>query len=250
MSDGSPQAGYGEFKGWNSRPFGSYKRHWGAYYSKTIDTCLRLAGAAKSRELRLLEIGFGNGSFMGWARDQGHSVVGVEIQSAQLIAARRAGFQVAESLEMLEREANLTEIDGVVALDVFEHLSQGQLVALMTASQMHLKANGWIFARHPNGDSPFGRMNQHGDLTHVTALGSAAMAQLAIASGVSLACVRADVMPVLGVGVIRLLINCGCLVARVALEIPTQMLLNVYYPGTLRWYPLTPNLLSIFLKTD
>lgn len=249
MSDRPPQADYGEFKGWNSSSFGTYKRHWGAYYAKTVGTCLRLADMEKSRKLRLLEIGFGNGSFMGWARDQGYSIVGVEIQQPQLDAARRAGFLVAESLETLEKQANLTELDGAVALDVFEHLSYPQLISLMSSLRACLKVNGWIFARHPNGDSPFGRINQHGDLTHVTTLGSVAMAQLAITSGVPLACVRADVAPVTGVGAVRSIVNGGCLLARTVLELPTQMLLNVYYPGMPRWYPLTPNLLSIFLKS-
>ena len=53
----------------------------------------------ETRGLKLLEIGFGPGAFLGWARDSGAIVVGVDIQSELVAAACSRGFEAYEHLE-------------------------------------------------------------------------------------------------------------------------------------------------------
>ena len=67
---------YSLFKGWTRDSFGHCKTHWAAYYQLEVRRCVRKTGGTLGTPLKLLEIGFGNGAFMGWARAQGHSVHG------------------------------------------------------------------------------------------------------------------------------------------------------------------------------
>lgn len=236
---------YTRFKGWSPDGFGRYKKHWAGYYRKEIQACVRSQAADGHRPLRLLEIGFGNGSFLGWARDQGHTVYGVEIDAPQLAAAQRSGFQTRGTLGDLEAAYDIAELDGVVAFDVFEHLTPAQLIELLQTAHRLLKPGGWVLARFPNGDSPFGRLNQHGDLTHVTALGSMALRQLALASNLELLQVDSPQTPVLRIGLAHGVAAVASLLTRWVLEFPLQLLLNAYYPGNFpRFYPLSPNLVA------
>lgn len=239
---------YSRFKGWTQDSFGLYKRHWAAYYQLEIRRCVRRTGGAQRTPLKLLEIGFGNGAFMGWANAQGHEVHGIEIEALQLDAARLAGFTVAESLAELAAQGGLARYDGVVAFDVFEHLNPSQLQQMVKDLHSVLNPGGWILARFPNGDSPFGRLNQHGDLTHVTALGSMAVRQFAKGAGLQVLSVGSQPVALRGVGPLRALVHVLSLAVRCLLEAPIQLLLNAYYPGALRWFPLTPNLVAYLHK--
>jgi SAM-dependent methyltransferase len=240
----TPHDDYSRFKGWTSAGFGHCKRHWAAYYQLEVDACVRASGCLSDRPLRLLEIGFGNGAFMGWARGKGHSVHGLEIEAPQLEAARQAGFVVADSLHALLAQCNSVGFDGVVAFDVFEHLSYLQLKQLLQDLHSVLKPGGWILSRFPNGDSPFGRLNQHGDLTHVTTLGSMSVRQLASGTGLRLLSVGSQRVPLRHIGVPRAVVHLLCLALRGLLEVPVQLLLNAYYPGEMRWFLLAPNLVA------
>ncbi|MEI7967422.1 MAG: class I SAM-dependent methyltransferase [Betaproteobacteria bacterium] len=236
---------YTRFKGWSSDGFGRYKKHWARYYRNEIQACESTQAGESRRQLRLLEIGFGNGSFLGWARDQGHTIYGIEIDAPQLAAAQRAGFQARGSLSELDAAYDIDGLDGVVAFDVFEHLSSSQLIELLQGVHRLLKPGGWVLARFPNGDSPFGRLNQHGDLTHVTTLGSTALRQLALASNLQLLYVGSPQTPVLRIGLAHGVATIVSIVTRWLLELPLQLLLNAYYPGSFpRFYPLSPNLVA------
>lgn len=239
MNDKSRE--YQNFKGWNTANFGCRSRHWNVYFQWQILRCTR--GNPGIRKLRLLEIGFGNGAFLGWAREQGHTVYGVEVNTSQLAAARQAGFSTASSLDELQTLFDITELDGVVAFDVFEHMRWDELREVLERLRPLLKPVGWVLARFPNGDSPFGRLNQHGDTTHVTTIGSVAVHQFATAAGFEVLSIRSDRMPILGVGVLRGLVYLVALSLRYMLEAPLQILLNAYYPGMPRWYALAPNLI-------
>ena len=233
------------FKGWTNASFGLCKRHWAAYYRLEIEVCSRATGRATGEPMRLLEIGFGNGSFLSWARGEGHTVYGLEINEQQRNAARNSGFIVADTLDAVAALSGPGSFDGIVAFDVLEHLPIAQLSKLLSDLRCLLKQGGWILARFPNGDSPFGRRNQHGDLTHVTTLGEMAMRQLASATGLQLLSVGSQCVPVRRIGAKRAVVALLSLALRGLIEAPIQLLLNAYYPGEVRWFPLAPNLVVL-----
>src|SRR5690348_13240860 len=105
------------------------------------------------RERRVLEIGFGNGAFLAWAREQGAQVSGIEINDAMLEAAHRHGFEASKAslTDLAERGERY---DVIAAFDVLEHWDAGELLRNFGAIRAMLTDGGIFLARFPNGQSP------------------------------------------------------------------------------------------------
>ena len=157
-------ADYPNWKNWGTtETFGKLKPHHRAYFSAEIKRT-QLAHINK-----VLEIGFGNGHFLTYAREKGWNITGTEINEGQVKVARELGFNVifAHDLNHLNQE----EFDLIVAFDVLEHVQQEDLPEFLATVRRLLRRDGIFLARFPNGDSPFGLETQYGDITHVTVIG-------------------------------------------------------------------------------
>lgn len=172
-------ADYTEWKQWHDAGFAQCSRGEARYFAWHLARChptpVRTA----------LELGYGNGNFLGFARQRGISVVGVETQAALRQRASAAGIENHASIDALAADR---QFDLVVAFDVFEHVEQAALPGLLRQLAGHLAADGVLLCRVPNGESPFGRYFQHGDLTHVTTLGLSKFTQLASITGLAVLC--------------------------------------------------------------
>jgi len=166
-------AGYARWKGWD----GAFEvRERDARYFEAEFAGIELAGK------RVLEIGFGNGRFLAWARMRGADLYGLEINPDMLDAATHHGYAV--------RNASLADLVGegasydlVVAFDVLEHWSTDELIANFRHVTELLGPGGVFLARFPNGHSPFGRIYQHGDFTHKSVISAFKIDYLAALSG-------------------------------------------------------------------
>src|SRR3990167_8530008 len=132
---------YIEWKNWNENEFGKHTVIENSYYELEIMPFLNPTVSSP----RVLEIGFGNGAFLGWCLGKSVHYVGIE------------------AIPILRDRAQ-----------------QKNLPDFFLKIRSLLKSGAYFIARFPNGDSPFGRMNQHGDLTHVTTLGRHKLFQLAM----------------------------------------------------------------------
>jgi len=173
--------GYGELKDWSVR-FVCGEAD-AAYFAGEL-AGLRLAGST------VLEIGFGSGAFLAWARAQGAIVEGTELSPTVVDAARHAGFTAhgPDLAALLPDRAG--RFDLVVAFDVLEHVEREALPMLMGQVGALLKPGGRFLARVPNGQSPLGLLHQNGDITHVSALSVPIFRHLALMTGLTLE--RAD----------------------------------------------------------
>jgi 2-polyprenyl-3-methyl-5-hydroxy-6-metoxy-1,4-benzoquinol methylase len=191
--------GYQEWKSWEKSKFGLYSKDQGLYYRKELTLC----GVNVAAELRVLEIGFGNGSFSGWAKDQGFAYLGLETIEALVTDAQSRGFSAALSSNNLDSFVPAESQDLIVAFDVFEHLSLRELDVYLKKARGWLRPQGLLVFRVPSGDSPFSRALQYGDLTHQITLGSSSIQQLALSAHYQVDQVRAPVMPLRGLSVYR-----------------------------------------------
>ena len=155
-----PYAGYAAWKEW-SGAFAATDRE--ARYFAEEFRGIALAGK------RVLEIGFGNGSFLAWAKREGAVVAGIEINAQMRDAARAHGFE-AFDVSLTELTKTDARYDLVVAFDVLEHWDADELVANFRAIRALLVEGGLFVSRFPNGQSPFGRVYQHGDFSHKSVL--------------------------------------------------------------------------------
>lgn len=167
---------YSSWKGWAAEQFGQFNKRAARYYGWHIQ---RACGARDG--LRVLEVGFGNGSFMGWLKAHGHHVMGIEANPELVRRAHDKGFDACNSLE--ELSSNETGFDLIAAFDVAEHVPTDELPSFLRTLRDRSAPNGRLMLRYPNGDSPFSLLHQNGDLTHITAIGRAKLQQAAQLSG-------------------------------------------------------------------
>lgn len=182
-TDPAPAAeDYLAWKDWRADRFATFSERDRRYYAWHLARALGPAHRSAAA-LQVLEIGFGNGGFLGWARGQGHQASGVEVSSALVARARAAGYTAFASPDELQAEARF---DLIVAFDVLEHVPLAEVTAFLSGLAARLAPEGRILLRFPNTESPFGQWYQNGDITHVTALGLSRMRQLAPRSGLRL----------------------------------------------------------------
>lgn len=170
---GDLYADYGAWKGWGE-PF-RWNAEEGRYYAAEL--------GRDPAGIDILEIGFGNGAFLGWARDKGARVRGAEVTPAALAAAQAAGIALVPPDFEASGALAAESLDAVVAFDVFEHLDPATIPAKLAAIARALRPGGLLVLRYPNGQSPFGLDPLHADATHVVALSRAKIEQYAAGTG-------------------------------------------------------------------
>ncbi|MFA6013566.1 MAG: class I SAM-dependent methyltransferase [Gallionellaceae bacterium] len=142
----------------------------------------------------VVEIGFGNGGLLAYSKMQNWDVIGVELNDELVSRARAKGIAALPFHEFSSIENEWADL--IVAIDVFEHIEQKNLEELLTQIRIKLKPGGVLLARFPNADSPFGLVNQNGDFTHATALGSYKVEYLAKNFGFEISYIGGESYPV------------------------------------------------------
>jgi SAM-dependent methyltransferase len=167
-------AGYEVWKGW-SQTF--------AFDEEDADYFEGETRGARIATADVLEIGFGSGRFLAWAKSKGARISGTEINESLLEAARRFGVAILPAdFERVAKEYR-DHFDTIIALDVFEHFTIAETVVRLRAAETMLRPGGHLFLRFPNGQSPFGLISQGGDPTHKAALSKSVIEQLAQGTG-------------------------------------------------------------------
>lgn len=174
---------YTNWKGWTQEDFGLEGRGDRAYYRRE----LRELMGVDTR--RVLEVGFGNGAVLAFGRARGWSMTGTELQLELVATARSHGFDAHDSTAVDELPD--AGFDGIIALDVFEHIVPDQSIEFLTALGRKLRVGGHIVLRFPNADSWLGNAFQNGDPTHVNAIGMVKMTYYARSAGLRIGSFRA-----------------------------------------------------------
>lgn len=233
-------AGYAQWKEWDPERFGRYSVLDAQYFAAefAIET---------PSQARVLEIGFGNGSSLAWLQAIGADAYGVEANPLLVGRAERmlGAGRVFSDLHAPALERLVGTFTRVIAVDVVEHVPLNELPGMLARIRDLLTIGGKAVLRFPNGDSPFGRIYQHGDPSHVTTLGSARLAYLAERAGLQPEIIRAPALPVRGVGFARACRRRLILAARSVIE---RCLGQLYFGG--RLVPLDPNYTAVLRRTD
>ncbi len=231
---------YIDWKSWESASFGRFETSDAVYFAAETGIDARPSS-------RVLEIGFGNGAFLGWAKSVGAEVFGVEVND--LLNERARALLGAERVFAALEDDRLGRLQGtmthVVAFDVIEHIPMPELPVFLRRARALLTADGRIILRFPNGDSPFGRISQYGDPTHVTILGYQRLEFFARESGLRLAEIRGPKLPAYGVGLRRGVNRWVLNLARSLLE---RAVGRLYFGG--RRIALDPNYVAILARAE
>lgn len=228
---------YIAWKDWAPEDFGAYCRLDAAYFAAEV-------GLGPSSRARILEIGFGNGSFLAWARDACADIYGVELNPLLVSRARQllGNSHAFGDLAAPELERLRGTFSHVVAFDVLEHIEQDGYPAFFDRIAKLLASGGKCILRFPNGDSPFGRRIQHADPTHVTTIGSGKLVYFAQRAGFRVDAIRSPALPTSGVGLRRGLKRRLVLAMRFALE----TFIGALYCG--RRIPFDENFTAVLIR--
>lgn len=170
---------YISWKDWKREDFGVFTEDESRYF----DWHVRRAVDKSTRKLRVLEIGFGNGGFLNWARLRGHEVTGVELSEELVARAQVAGYR---SFAATAAAGGQGAFDLIVGFDVLEHIEMSTLQTMLRDFRSQLAPEGRMLFRFPNSESPMGVIYQNGDITHVTRLGVSSMRQICNLTGLKL----------------------------------------------------------------
>ena len=171
---------YERSQGWAELAFGTFTAREAGYFAKemaSLDT-----GPPKSGSCRILEIGFGNGAFMGWCRVNGIPCDGLEINPVQIAKAKEGGFVAFASFD----EIGDSSYDLVVGFDILEHVESTELAAFLGNVKDVCRPGSAMIFRFPNGDNPFSLWMQNGDVTHRNFIGSGMISQASTLAGLTL----------------------------------------------------------------
>lgn len=146
---------------------------------------------------QIYEIGFGQGDFLIWAQQRGYQVKGTELIPELVERAKQRGIEATllpiQGLANVYDEKNIYDL--IATFDLLEHLHVEEILQFLQYCSRALKPGGVVLIRVPNGQSPFGRIYQYGDMTHVSVLSADRMAQLAQATGLELHSARNAARP-------------------------------------------------------
>ena len=177
---------YIDWKGWDSNSFALTSDLEKAYF----ENIFRLISLKKSS--KILEIGFGNGAFMGYASRQNHECDGVEVNNSLFNIALENKFSVFNSIDEIKKNK---KYDLIILFDVIEHIPEIEIKNFMIKLSTLLTKSGSIFLRFPNGSSPLGLANQHGDITHCNIITLPKLNYWCQDSSLNIFVARASVLP-------------------------------------------------------
>jgi SAM-dependent methyltransferase len=183
MTEAEAEQGYIAWKGWTDG-FAAMSRGDADYFDRELHEAGRLT---KIRDV--LEIGFGNGKFLAYCRSRGWSVTGTEMLPELVQRAKGAGFDAVTADE--QDSLPDASFDLVVAFDLLEHIPPEHTIPFLSSLASKVRPGGAIVLRFPNADSWLGNFAQHGDVTHVNAIGVVKMQYYAQGSGLRIVRFRA-----------------------------------------------------------
>ena len=237
----SYDSNYLKWKNWEqSSSFGKLKKEEETYFAAE----LRRTNNIFSQDSKVLEIGFGNGSFLKFAKNKKWDIFGTEINENLVKVAFESGFNVRLSDNLLAYNENIFDL--VVAFDVLEHIPQNDLLNFISEVKRILKKGGFFIARFPNGDSPFGLPNQNGDITHLNVIGSGKIGYLAAKCDMDVVFVGGEAQPLFGTGLLNFVHRLIALPIKKALHLVTNL---IFFPGSnISFY--SSNLILIYKKAN
>lgn len=189
---------YQKWKNWDEAKFSQINDIDRAYFNAEIK---RMASSL-SRNPIILEIGFGNGKFLQYCKEKKWHPIGIEANQLLVATAIDHGFHAINTTSLSSFKDE--QFDLIVAFDVLEHMQHTKIIELLQNIRRILKDDGQFLARFPNADSPFGLMNQNGDVTHITSIGSGKIQYFATVTNFQIYFIGGEAEPIVGVSYLQL----------------------------------------------
>jgi 2-polyprenyl-3-methyl-5-hydroxy-6-metoxy-1,4-benzoquinol methylase len=133
----------------------------------------------------VLDIGCGYGSLVAAFQASGYELSqGIDISPDMVNTALKLGISGITQADILPFMQQHTQaFDVITGIDIIEHFSKDELVALLQAVKMSLKPGGVAVFRTPNVDAAFFTLYSYGDFTHENYMNASAAKQVMLNCG-------------------------------------------------------------------
>ena len=214
---------YKNWKDWEDNSFGNLSRQDKTYYDAELKG---IRSNFEGKKLNVLEIGYGNGSFLTYCKNKDWDICGLELNEELHKIALELGYQSKISTNLGDLPSSSFDI--VVAFDVIEHQDREELSDFFRETHELLRPGGYFISRFPNGDSPFSLLVQNGDLTHKTFIGSESLRYLAIENNYLIEELRGSAEPIIAGSFVHFFHRLLSKPIKIFINL---LLSSVYYPG-------------------
>ncbi len=122
----------------------------------------------EDKNIKILELGCGNGGFMLYLKEKGYkNVFGVEISKEQISMAKKFGINgiILQDLVYFLKKTK-EKYDVIVMRDVLEHFGKKEITLILKQVHRVLRAEGILVLQVPNAEGLFGGRYRYGDFTH------------------------------------------------------------------------------------
>lgn len=153
------------------------------YYKQLVDRHM-----PQNRASNILDIGCGYGPLLYELKRAGYSnVSGVDVSPEQVRVGQELGLSCIRQGSLLGvlRDSPEASLDAVAAIDVLEHFTKEEILALLDEIRRVLRPGGVLLLHVPNGSAIFAGKIFFGDFTHQTAFTPKSIRQVALACGFS-----------------------------------------------------------------
>lgn len=130
------------------------------------------------KNLSILEIGFGNGSYINWCTGKNYNISGYEVNDVFYKNAIQKYKNIFFGKKNQIHKTIKNKFDLIILFDVIEHIKKDELVDFLIDIRNSLKSKGNVFLRFPNGSSLAGLEYFNADLTHYSFLNSGSLKML------------------------------------------------------------------------
>ncbi len=140
---------------------------------------------SKEKSIKIVDIGCGIGSLVKTFNDAGYTnVIGIDISEEMVGVAHTLGISGVQQGDIISfLQNNKTTFDLITGIDIIEHFTKDELVALLILVKDALRPNGIAIFRTPNMDSLYASVFANGDFTHENYLNSSSAKQVMLNCG-------------------------------------------------------------------
>ena len=138
-----------------------------------------------SKNCSILDIGCGSGELLLCLKHYGYTdLAGIDISPEQVELAIKNGLSEVTCVNFEDFLGQTKKkYDLVFLMDVLEHLSKNDIIALLESISKCLKDNGQLIIHVPNGQGLLGGHVYYGDFTHQTCFTNKSLSQVLNISG-------------------------------------------------------------------
>ncbi len=139
----------------------------------------------KNKEVKIIDLGCGNGDLILWLQNLGFKdVAGIDYSKEQVEFAKKLGVKNILQGDLKEFLKNKKEVFDVIFMrDVLEHFNKEEILEVMELVYSALSKNGAVVIHTPNGESIFSGRYRFWDFTHEMSFTKTSLRQLFGVSG-------------------------------------------------------------------